>query len=90
MRGRLVGNDQAAVEVVVSTAAHNGMLSPCTPTPPTCMQVDDEARKQRAEARFNEWVRWKDRFDRGLELFGKLDASRAEADVSACVCSHTM
>jgi hypothetical protein len=45
-------------------------------------QLDDQARKLRAEATFNEWVRWKDRFDRGLELFNKLDASRAESDVS--------
>jgi hypothetical protein len=51
-------------------------------------QLDDQARKLRAEATFNDWVRWKDRFDRGLELFNKLGASRAESDVSvATSCS---
>lgn len=39
---------------------------------------DDEVRKLMAEAKFNEWVRWKDRFDRGLDLFKRLGEGRAE------------
>lgn len=35
-------------------------------------------RKELAAQKFDEWVRFKDRFDRGLTLFSKLDSNHCE------------
>lgn len=35
-------------------------------------------RKELAAQKFDEWVRFKDSFDRGLALFAKLDSSHCE------------
>lgn len=36
------------------------------------------ARKELAAQKFDEWVRFKDSFDRGLSLFAKLDSGHCE------------
>jgi hypothetical protein len=69
--------------VVAAAAASNASAAAAAGAPGAKdVALDDEVRRAKAEASFNEWVRWKDRFDRGLELFARLDASRAESDVS--------
>lgn len=41
-------------------------------------------RKELAARKFDEWVRFKDNFDRGLGLFAKLDPSHCEV---RCACN---
>lgn len=44
-------------------------------------------RKELAAQKFDEWVRFKDNFDRGLALFSKLDGSHCEVRVHLpCTC----
>lgn len=42
------------------------------------MMFEAQERKRLAALKFDEWVRFKDRFDRGLELFAKLDSSHCQ------------
>lgn len=41
-----------------------------------------QERKHLAALKFDEWVMFKDRFDRGLELFAKLDSSHCRVHIS--------
>lgn len=42
--------------------------------------MQDQENDPQSHQHFEEWVAWKDRFDRGLALFGELDSSRGETE----------
>lgn len=51
--------------------------------------LSEAERKELAAQKFDEWVRFKDSFDRGLALFAKLDRRHCEVCVKRAAASYS-